>query len=162
MNRALVHRLLPGSCAALAVLVLDQAVKAWLLDLLVVLGGHARVTGYFNLVMVWNTGVSFGLLQAGQEARWLFILLSLGIVVGLIVWLARAETRALALALGLVIGGALGNVIDRLRFGAVADFFDFHYASYHWPAFNIADAAIVLGVAVIFLQSLLGPRSLAE
>jgi signal peptidase II len=158
VSGAVIRRLLPGLLAAAAVLVLDQGVKAWLLDLLLALGGHSRITSYFNLVMVWNTGVSFGLLRAGEEGRWLLIPLSLGIVAVLLVWLARAETRSLSLALGLVIGGALGNVIDRLRFGAVADFFDFHIAGYHWPAFNVADAAIVLGVAVILLQSLLLSR----
>lgn len=154
--------MLSGLLVAGLVLALDQLVKAWLLDLLVVLGGFARITGFFNLVMVWNTGISFGLFSSGQQARWLFIALSLAIVAVLLVWLARAESRSLAVALGLIVGGAIGNVIDRWQFGAVADFFDVHYAGWHWPAFNVADAAIVSGVGVILLQSLLAPRAVAK
>ena len=99
--------------------------------------------------------VSFGALNLGVDGRYVLVALSLSITAGLAVWLWRAPVRRVALALGAVIGGALGNVIDRLVYGAVADFFDLHVAGWHWPAFNIADAAIVLGVATLLLDSLL-------
>jgi len=142
-----------GAALAAAVCAADQASKPWLMGL--VAGGPVEVTPFFNLVMVWNSGVSFGLLQQEGDGRWLLIALAAAIVAGLSVWLWRRPGRRLALALGAVIGGALGNVADRLNYGAVADFFDFHVAGWHWPAFNIADAAIVLGVLGLLLDSLL-------
>ena len=113
------------------------------------------LTGFFNLTPVWNRGVSFGLFAGHQEwIPWILSLVAVAIAAGLFVWLRRAEHRLLALALGAVIGGALGNVIDRLRFGAVVDFLDFHISGYHWPAFNVADAAISLGVVMILYHEL--------
>ena len=145
---------LAGGVAIAAVLLVDQLSKVWLVDLLH-RSGPIRLTGFFNLVMAWNTGISFGQLRLGVDGRWLLIALALAIVAGLAVWLWRVETRRLALALGAVIGGALGNVLDRLSYGAVADFFDFHLAGWHWPAFNVADSAIVLGVLALLFDSLL-------
>jgi signal peptidase II len=115
---------------------------------------HA-VTPYFNLVLVWNRGVSFGMLNTlGEHGPWLLTGLAAGIGAFLIVWLYR-ETRALTrLALWLVLAGAVGNSIDRVRFGAVVDFLDFHVGGYHWPAFNVADSAIVVGALLILLDSL--------
>lgn len=144
-----------GLVAAAAVIVIDRVSKAWLLDYLADMTGRVELAPFFNLVMVWNRGISFGLFQSGEAGRWLLTALSLVIVAGLSVWLYRARVWYLAVAIGAVIGGALGNVIDRLLYGAVADFFDFHAAGYHWPAFNVADAAIVSGVGVIVLLSLL-------
>jgi signal peptidase II len=91
-------------------------------------------------------------------APWLLSGLALAVVIGLLVWLRRTEHWLIAIGLGLVIGGALGNVVDRLRYGAVVDFLDFHAAGYHWPAFNVADAAICIGAAVIVVDGLLAPR----
>ena len=147
-----------GLALAAVVLVLDQASKWWLLE---IVGMPFRppivVTPFFNLVMVWNRGVSFGLF-AHEDALMPYVLSGVAIAVstGLFVWLSRADRRWIAVALGLVIGGAVGNVIDRLRFGAVADFFDLHVAGWHWPAFNVADAAIVVGVAMILADGLFG------
>jgi signal peptidase II len=147
-----------GLALAAVVLVLDQASKWWLLE---VVGMPFRppivVTPFFNLVMVWNRGVSFGLF-AHEAALMPYVLsgVALAVSTGLFVWLSRADRRWIAVALGLVIGGAVGNVIDRLRFGAVADFFDLHVAGWHWPAFNVADAAIVVGVGMILIDGLFG------
>jgi signal peptidase II len=148
-----------GLIAALIVLVLDQILKVAMLDLL---DGGARaimVTPFFNLVLVWNRGVSFGMLQSlGAALPLVLSAIALAVVVGLIVWLSRTEQRASAIGLGLVIGGALGNVVDRVRYGAVVDFFDFHLAGYHWPAFNLADAAICVGAVILIADGLLAPR----
>ena len=142
-------------------LVADQASKALLLDLLAANGFRGiELTGFLNLVMVWNEGVSFGLLGGGAEAmRWVLTGLALVISGALAVWLGRTEARLQALAIGLVIGGALGNAIDRVVHGAVADFFDFHVAGWSWPAFNVADSAITVGVGLLLLDALLAPRS---
>jgi signal peptidase II len=140
-----------GLVMALAVLALDQATK-WLALETLFDRGPVAVTPFFNLVLVWNRGVSFGMF-AGSGA-WLLTLLAAGIGAFLVVWLYR-ETRAFTrIALWLVLAGAVGNVIDRLRFGAVVDFLDFHSFGYHWPAFNVADSAIVVGAGLILLDSL--------
>ena len=118
-----------------------------------------EVTGFFNLVLVWNRGVSFGLLNS--QSDWMPILLigiALAISVFLVLWLRRVEHRLLAVAIGLVLGGAIGNVIDRIRFQAVLDFLDFHAFGYHWPAFNLADSTITIGVALILFDGLFESR----
>ncbi len=144
-----------GGTVAIIVLVLDQLVKRGLIDFLRVHGGAVRLTGYFNLVQVWNRGVSFGMLNAGAAGeRWLLIGVALLMVAGLWIWLGWIGRAYLAIAIGLVVGGALGNALDRLRLGAVADFFDFHWAGWHWPAFNLADTAIVLGVGLLLIDTL--------
>ena len=155
-ERAAVLKL--GLAIALAALVLDQALKAAMLGLLPEPGMVREVTGFFNLVHVRNTGVSFGMLQSGSDlGPWLLSGFALAVCGALGVWLARTDSRLLAAALGLTIGGALGNVIDRLRFGAVFDFVDLHAFGWHWPAFNLADSAITVGVAGLLLTSLLAP-----
>lgn len=117
------------------------------------------VTSFFNLVMAWNRGVSFGLFnRASNFSIWFFPVVAALIVVGLAVWLYRSDRILIGTAIGLVIGGALGNLVDRLRFGAVADFLDFHIGAYHWPAFNLADSAITVGAAVLVLDSLFRPE----
>ena len=118
---------------------------------------RTEILPFFNLTMVWNQGVSFGLFQSDNP--WPLILLACTISVFFAAWLLRAQTWFQAISLAMVIGGALGNVIDRLRFGAVADFFDFHIAGWHYPAFNIADSCITLGIAfLIFDGIVLEPR----
>ncbi|MBL6942384.1 MAG: signal peptidase II, partial [Rhodospirillales bacterium] len=114
----------------------------------------------FNLVMGWNRGVSFGMFDGDSPLnKWLLIGLALIVVMVLLVWLKRAEDRLVGYALGLIIGGALGNVIDRIHYGAVADFLDFYIGAYHWPAFNVADAGITVGAVVLVLDSLFrGPE----
>jgi signal peptidase II len=114
----------------------------------------------FNLVLVYNKGVSFG--QMAWLGPWTLSALALAISVALVFWLRKAETRLLATALGIVIGGAIGNVIDRIRFGAVVDFLDVYIPGTdwpHWPAFNVADSAIVVGVGLIILDGLFAERS---
>lgn len=112
-----------------------------------------EILPFFNLVMVWNEGVSFGLFSEAMTG--ILILVALLISAGLSVWLLRTKLWHEAIPLGMIIGGAIGNTIDRFRFGAVADFFDFHFSGWHYPAFNIADISITLGVAFLILGSLL-------
>jgi signal peptidase II len=123
-------------------------------------GTILTITGFFNLRRVWNTGVSFGLFGGGTPA-WLLVLLALAIAGLLVYWLLTARTRRAALAIGAVLGGAIGNVWDRIAFGAVRDFLDFHAFGYHWPAFNLADAAITLGVIALLIDSLFDRREAA-
>ena len=142
-----------GLGIALAVFILDQGTKYLILEIVMQPPRVIEVTDFFNLVMVWNRGVSFGLLSNDSPyGPWLLAALAIGISTVLVFWLRKAETRFLATSLGLVIGGAIGNVIDRVRFGAVADFLDFHALGYHYPAFNVADSAIVVGVLLILLE----------
>jgi signal peptidase II len=118
-----------------------------------------EVAPFLNLVMVWNRGVSFGAFNAaGVVMPWVLTVLAVVIAAGLLAWLWHAKGRLTAAALGLIIGGAIGNVIDRVRVGAVADFIDLHAGGYHWPAFNLADSAITVGVGLILLEALLGER----
>jgi len=140
---------------AAAVCAADFATKAWVLATLH-LHESRPVTGFFNLVLVMNPGASFGFLAgAGGWQRWFFIVLALAISVWLVAMLHQhARERLLPFAMALILGGALGNVIDRVRFGAVVDFLDFHAAGRHWPAFNLADSAIVLGVALMVWHAL--------
>jgi signal peptidase II len=148
-----------GLAAALGVIVLDQITKWWIVERVMQPPRVIPLTPFFNVVMGWNKGVSFGLFnQDSPYSAWVLSALALAITAGLLVWLWRVERRGLALAVGLVVGGALGNVIDRVRFGAVADFLDFHAFGWHWPAFNVADAGISLGAALIVLDSLFGGR----
>lgn len=147
--------------AALAVLVLaaDQATKHLAL-LRLDEAAAVEVTPFLNLVLVWNRGVSFGMLAgAGRAAPWVLVALAAAIGAFVAAWLWR-ERRALPrLALWLVLAGAVGNIVDRLRFGAVVDFLDFHLRGLHWPAFNVADSAIVVGAALLLLDGLLGRRA---
>jgi signal peptidase II len=148
-----------GLTVALVLLGLDQLTKWVVLALLDLPARPIAVTPFFNLVMVWNRGVSFGMLDTlGGVAPWLLSGLALAVVIGLLFWLRQSEHAMMAIGLGLVIGGALGNVIDRVRYGAVVDFLDFHLAGWHWPAFNLADAGICVGAGLIVVDGLLAPR----
>lgn len=142
-----------------AVLVVDRLTKLWALDTVAAAGGPIEVTGFFNLVRVWNTGISFSLFQSDSETgRWALTILPVVVVAGLVWWVRKSTDAWLWAAVGFVAGGALGNVIDRITWGAVADFVDIHAFGYHWPAFNVADAAIVGGVAYIALEGLFKGR----
>jgi len=136
------------------VIVADFLSKAWVLS---AFQPHESVTvlPFFNIVLVFNAGAAFSFLaQAGGWQKWFFVVLALVISAWIVVMLRRhAEDRLQSFALALVLGGALGNVVDRLRFGAVVDFLDFHVAGWHWPAFNVADSAITVGVALLVLHS---------
>ncbi len=114
-----------------------------------------EVTSFYNMVMVWNEGVSFGMMNSmGDQGPLVLIGLSLVISLFLIVWMLGSKSHEQGIALALVVGGAIGNVIDRARFGAVIDFIDVHIMGYHWPAFNIADSMIVIGIAFVIIHSL--------
>jgi len=150
--------LVRGLAAALAVAVLDQLSKATVLGFFAGrgLGAHERITPFFNLVLTYNRGMSFGLFNNGAGVNAVvFSFVAALIVAALVYWLSRVDNAILAVAIGLVIGGAIGNVIDRIRLGAVIDFLDFYVGSWHWPAFNIADSAICVGVAAMLLDGLL-------
>lgn len=141
------------------ILVLDQISKWVIHDVVMVPPRAIPVFPGFNLVLVFNKGVSFG--QLNWLNSWALSALAVTISVALVFWLRKAETRLLAVALGIIIGGAVGNVIDRIRFGAVVDFLDFYIpgtAWPHWPAFNVADSAIVVGVGLILLDGLFAER----
>jgi signal peptidase II len=117
------------------------------------------VTSFFNLVLTWNNGISFGLFNNGSNLNALILsLLAIVIVIFLIMWLRKSETKRVAIGLGLIIGGAIGNIIDRGLHGAVVDFLDFHINSYHWPAFNIADSCITIGAMILVFDSLFSPK----
>lgn len=114
-----------------------------------------QITANFNLVMAWNPGVSFSMFSGyGGITPYVLVIIALIIVAIFSRWMWRAETNFHGLCYALVIGGALGNVIDRLRFHAVIDFLDFHIYGYHWPAFNVADMSIVVGIALLIIVSL--------
>ena len=105
---------------------------------------------FLNLVMVWNQGISFGMFDSNSPVVMMALIgISLLVSLGLFIWLALSHSKMHAFAVSLIVGGALGNVIDRVRFGAVADFLDFHWNDMHWPAFNVADSAIVLGAFIL-------------
>jgi signal peptidase II len=148
------RQFLGGFLLALTVLVLDQATK-WLALASLDPYEPMVVTPFFNLVLVWNRGVSFGMLSGDPAwGPWYLTGMSAAIGAFLIVWLYRESRMVTRVALWLVLAGAVGNIIDRLRFGAVVDFLDFHAFGYHWPAFNVADSAIVVGAGLILLDSL--------
>lgn len=151
-----------GLIVAAVTAAIDQAVKLWLLFVFD-LGnrGIVHLTPFLDLVLTWNTGISYGLFpQESDLGRLVLLALKTGAVVILWVWLARAESRLTAVALGLIIGGALGNGIDRVAYGAVMDFVLFHITTptvnFTWYVFNLADAAIVAGVAGLLYESFFG------
>jgi signal peptidase II len=149
-----------GALAAAVALAADQGCKLFLLygaDFVhMAPGGTVPVLPFFNLVMVWNPGISYGLFPAsGRLGTYILIALSLAAVVGLGWWLWGTASRSLALGLGLVIGGAIGNnLIDRVIYGRVADFFHFYGFGYDWYVFNVADIAITLGAIAIIYEVL--------
>jgi signal peptidase II len=150
--------LVRGLAAAIVVLVLDQLSKVAVRDFFAgdVAVAHKQVAPFFNIVLTYNRGMSFGFFNSGGGLNaLLFSLVAAAVVMVLIFWLSRVESPLLAVAIGLIIGGAVGNVIDRIRLGAVVDFLDFHVGSWHWPAFNVGDSAICIGVAMILLDGLL-------
>ena len=149
-----------GAVMALAILIADQASKWWVLEVFDLPSKvSVAVLPVLNLTMVWNRGITFGLLSSDSTlASAMLAAVALGVVVALGLWLRRAERLAVALALGAVAGGAIGNVIDRLRYGAVVDFIHAHAWGWSWYVFNIADAAIVCGVGVLLLDSIFPAR----
>ena len=118
--------------------------------------GPVAVTPFFNLVLVWNRGISFGMLRGHDGVTGPYLLIAMGLVITavLAVWLFRAQRRGQRVAIAAVISGAIGNMIDRAQHGAVVDFLDFHAFGYHWPAFNVADCCVVAGIAFLVIDSL--------
>jgi signal peptidase II len=151
-----------GVGTAIVVVGIDQVGKHVLLEHfgeVACVDRHERVTAFFDLVLTCNRGMSFGLFNTGEGLSVpLFSIAAVAIVVILLVWLSRVHSDILASAIGMIIGGAIGNVIDRLRFGGVVDFLYFHVGSWYWPAFNFADSAICLGVLTMLFEGLLARR----
>ena len=151
-----------GVIVAIATLVLDQASKFWLVRVFdIARRGTVKLTPFFDLVLAWNQGISFGWFQNdGPTAQIALMAVKAVAVVVLAIWMARSRTLIASLALGLIIGGAIGNGIDRLVYGAVVDFALFHVQigenTFNWYVFNLADVAIVAGVAALLYDSFLG------
>ena len=151
-----------GVIAAIAALVADQASKLWLLNVLdIAHRGAVKVTPFFDLELAWNVGISFGWFQNDSPTAQIILMLVKAVaVIVLAIWMARSRTLLATLALGLIIGGAIGNAIDRCAYGAVVDFALFHLQiggnTYNWYVFNLADVAIVAGVAALLYDSFLG------
>jgi signal peptidase II len=162
MERLRNDHLRPGIIAAIAVLVLDQASKLWLLFVFdIARRGAVQVTPFFDLVLAWNVGISFGWFQNDNPVAQIALMIVKAVaVVVLAVWMARSRTLIATVALGLIIGGAIGNAIDRFAYGAVVDFALFHLQiggkPFNWYVFNLADVAIVAGVAALLYDSFLG------
>ncbi len=133
------------------IVLLHQLAQTWVYRLIEAHGGHITVLPFFSLVEVWNRGVSFGMFNNMVYGQWLLSALAIVITLFLLRWLWRTTDRLTAVAIALIVGGAGGNTIDRLRYGAVADYLDFHAFGYHWPAFNLTDSAIFIGVFFLLL-----------
>lgn len=148
-----------GLVIAVSVLVFDQLTKFWMLNYVLNERPGIELTSFFNLVYAWNTGVSFSMFNnSGATGTLLLCLAAALIVAALLWWLYKEKARAVQVGLGMIIGGALGNLVDRVRLGAVFDFLDFHLGAHHWPAFNLADSFICVGAAVIILHGLICPE----
>ena len=145
-----------GALLALLILVLDQVSKLWLLFIYdIEMNGNLRVAPFATITLVWNRGISYGLFQQEDDfGRWILVLISLVAAFGFSIWLRKNPPKLVAWALGLVIGGAIGNGIDRFAYGAVVDFVYLHWGRFSWYVFNVADCAIVLGVALLLLDAL--------
>ena len=144
-----------GLAIAAVVIVLDQASKWWILLSVMQPPRFIEITPFLNIVLTWNRGVSFGMFNTDSAAGpWILSAIAIAVAIALAVWLSRSTGALVSVALGLIIGGAIGNVIDRAVHGAVVDFLDFHWAGYHWPAFNVADSCISVGAAMLVLDSL--------
>jgi len=152
-----------GVSIAAAAAIADQLHKAWTIGLFdSIPARRIALAPFFDLVLVWNRGISYGLFKQDSDAgRRALAAFSLCAVLALVYWLARLQNRLSALSAGLIAGGALGNGIDRVRFGAVADFFSFHIGGFQWYIFNIADVAIVAGVAGLLYDSLISSHKSA-
>ena len=142
-----------GLLIALLVIVLDQFSKIMVYSYLLEVGRMVEVTSFFNLVSAWNTGVSFSMFNnLGVNGVYILSAFSLLVVGFLLYWLNNEKSLYMRVSLGFVIGGAIGNVIDRVRLGAVYDFLDVHLGVHHWPAFNVADSFICIGAVLIVLD----------
>ena len=150
-----------GLLIAGASLAIDQAQKLYCLNVLKMIEGQRfALLPFLDVILVWNRGISFSLLpQSSDFGRWGLFAFKVVAVILLTLWLRRASNRLMAVAIGLIIGGAIGNAIDRAAYGAVADFFYFHIGSLGWYVFNLADCAIVVGVALLLYEAWLQPKA---
>jgi len=144
------------------VVALDQATKAWIVKTFTLFESREIIPGLFNLTYLTNSGAAFGFLN-GQHGIWRQVFFVTTALVALLVMIIalrrlRGQSRAVSWAVALIAGGAAGNLIDRLRQGAVVDFLDFYYHAHHWPAFNLADSAITIGVTILILEQLISRR----
>ena len=150
--------LIPVGVAA-AVIIVDQVTKLWVMTVFALHEQLTVIPGFFNLVYVTNTGAAFGFLAGDKTWLRQFFFVTVSIIALVVIALAynhlKKQSRIFVYSLGLIAGGAVGNLIDRLRFGSVVDFLDFYLGSYHWPAFNAADSAITVGVGLFLLGTLL-------
>jgi signal peptidase II len=152
----------PGLIAAIAVLIADQASKLWLLFVFdLAHRDPVQVTPFFDLVLTWNTGISYGWFQdQGAAGQAILLAFKAVAVIVLAIWMVRSQTRTATIALGLIIGGAIGNAVDGFAYGAVVDFALFHVRigekAFNWYVFNLADTAIVAGVAALLYDSFFG------
>src|ERR1700720_1765549 len=152
----------PGIITAIVVLALDQATKLWLLFVFdIAHRGAVKLTPFFDLVLAWNVGISFGWFQNDSPGAQIALMVIKAVaVIVLAIWMARSRTLIATVSLGLIIGGAIGNAIDRFAYGAVVDFALFHLQiggnTFNWYVFNLADVAIVAGVAALLYDSFLG------
>ncbi len=143
------------ACVAFVVVLSHQLARLIIFPAVAAQGPFLEVMPFFNLVEVWNHGISFGMMKGLPYGQWLLSGISLTITAIMLYCLQKAEDKLSIVAFSLVIAGALGNVLDRIRFGAVADYLDFHAFGYHWPAFNFTDVAIVCGVFATNIEPLI-------
>lgn len=149
-----------GLLIAVGIFGLDRLTKWLVVDVWDLSRNPVEFGPFLDFVLVWNTGVSFGMFQTSAEVvQWLLAGFAVAVSLALGVWLSRTDSKVLAMALGLVIGGALGNAPDRILWGAVADFVDFHIGNWHWWVFNVADTAVVVGFGLILLDGLFTGKS---
>ena len=139
--------------------IIDQASKWWILNHLMNPPATISLTPFFNIVLGWNTGVSFGLFGGLGVPAWIFVAFAIAMSAALLVWLGRANVPFVRVAIGLIVGGALGNATDRLRRGAVPDLLDLHLGTWPWPAFNMADGGGVCGTSLLMLHFVTQPGS---
>ena len=141
------------------VFIADQVTKFWIVSQFSLYDSHAVIPGFFNLVFVTNKGVAFSMFASVESPLRHYFFVSINIIASLGLSIAayrmRNDHQFYLISFSLIAAGALGNVVDRIRIGAVIDFLDFYFGSYHWPAFNVADAAICVGVAILFLINVL-------
>ena len=142
-----------GILLAVTIIIADLYSKYFIFNLIDQKNLHyIKITNFLNLVKVHNTGVSFGMFNNLEHGVIILSTSALIITAILLIWLAKIYKKSLAIALGLIIGGALGNIIDRIINGAVADFIDVYFKHYHWPAFNLADSAIAIGAIILIID----------
>lgn len=153
-----------GAIVTVIAFLIDRLSKWWFIDVFEITSkGVVEILPIFDVVMVWNRGVSFGFLSASDDfGRWALVAMNLVIVAVLIYWLRSAKNILVSAAIGLVIGGAFGNIYDRVKFGAVADFFQFHWQEWYFAVFNVADSFIFINTILLILNSTFGNDAESE